>query len=60
MLAEGKGYEYVMKNFQWPHVQAGLQEYNIGVDICDKWAKSEKKDVRRPKQSRRRWSCCGC
>jgi len=34
MLTPGKKYEEVYKSFRWPIPEY----YNIGVDICDKWA----------------------
>jgi acetyl-CoA synthetase len=34
MLKQGKSYEEVRRHFRW-HIPA---RYNIGVDVCDKWA----------------------
>lgn len=36
MLTPGESYEEVRKSFDWPIPQT----FNIGVDVCDKWADS--------------------
>lgn len=46
----GDGYDSLMAEFTWPHQQANIQYYNIGVDICDKWATSDKKEVQHTRQ----------
>lgn len=45
-------YDRLRRDFTWPHVDAGLTHYNIGWDVCDKWAHSDKKHVR---NNRRQW-----
>ena len=38
-IASGKGYAALTASFRWPHIEAGVTHYNIGVDISDKWAR---------------------
>lgn len=38
-IAAGTGYAALTSSFRWPHLEANLTHYNIGVDISDKWAR---------------------